>query len=98
MSPVSHRLRIATRQSPLALWQAEDVAGRLRIIHPNLQVSLVPMTTQGDRIVDRTLAQAGGKGLFIKELEFAIAEGHADIAVHSMKDVPTQLPDGMSIV
>jgi hydroxymethylbilane synthase len=91
-------LRIATRQSRLALWQAEHVATRLRELHPQLHVVLVPMTTQGDRITDRPLADIGGKGLFIKELELALAENRADIAVHSMKDVPTEMPPDMSIV
>lgn len=90
-------IRIATRQSRLALWQAEHVAARLREAHPALNVVLVPMTTQGDRITDRPLAAVGGKGLFIKELEIALAQDRADIAVHSMKDVPTDLPDGMSL-
>jgi len=90
-------LRIATRQSRLALWQAEHVAARLREAHAGLVVQLVPMTTQGDRILDRSLAQVGGKGLFIKELEVAIAEGRADIAVHSMKDVPSDMPPGMTL-
>jgi hydroxymethylbilane synthase len=88
-------LRIATRQSKLALWQAEHVARKLRDSHPALRVTLVPMTTQGDRVLDRSLAQVGGKGLFIKELEIAINEGRADIAVHSMKDVPSELPPEM---
>jgi hydroxymethylbilane synthase len=91
-------LRIATRQSRLALWQAEHVAAQLRSLHPRLEVVLVPMTTQGDRITDRTLAAIGGKGLFIKELELALAEHRADIAVHSMKDVPSDMPPGMAIV
>ena len=91
-------LRIATRQSRLALWQAEHVAARLRSLHPPLSVVLVPMTTQGDRVTDRPLAEIGGKGLFIKELELALAEDRADIAVHSMKDVPTEMPPGMTIV
>jgi hydroxymethylbilane synthase len=90
-------LRIATRQSRLALWQAQHVAAQLRAAHPGLAVELVPMTTQGDRILDRSLAQVGGKGLFIKELEVAIAEGRADIAVHSMKDVPSDMPPGMTL-
>jgi hydroxymethylbilane synthase len=90
-------IRIATRQSRLALWQAQHVASRLREAHPELSVELVPMTTQGDRILDRTLAQVGGKGLFIKELEIAITEGRADIAVHSMKDVPSDMPPGMTL-
>src|SRR5262249_49824528 len=97
MSAAANTLRIATRQSRLALWQAEHVTARLRAAHPGLVVELVPMTTQGDRILDRTLAQVGGKGLFIKELEIAIAEGRADIAVHSMKDVPSDMPPGMTL-
>ncbi len=88
-------MRIATRQSRLALWQAEHVAALLRAAHAGLDVVLVPMTTQGDRILDRPLANIGGKGLFIKELELAMAEHRADIAVHSMKDVPSELPEGM---
>jgi hydroxymethylbilane synthase len=97
VSASSGLLRIATRQSRLALWQAQHVAAKLREAHPDLTVELVPMTTQGDRIVDRSLAQVGGKGLFIKELEIAIAEGRADIAVHSMKDVPSDMPPGMTL-
>jgi hydroxymethylbilane synthase len=93
MSP----LRIATRQSKLALWQAEHVATLLRAAHPSLQVELVKITTQGDRILDRPLADIGGKGLFIKELEVALTEQRADIAVHSMKDVPSDLPAGMAL-
>jgi len=95
MSSSEHILRIATRQSRLALWQAEHVAALLRAAHPGLKVELVPMTTQGDRILDRPLANIGGKGLFIKELELAMSEHRADIAVHSMKDVPSELPPGM---
>ena len=91
------RLRIATRRSALALWQAEHVAGLLRAAHPALEVSLVPMVTAGDRIQDRALSAVGGKGLFIKELEVAIADGRAELAVHSMKDVPAALPDGFVI-
>ncbi len=90
-------LRIATRKSPLALWQAEHVAALLREAHPALQVELVPMSTKGDRIQDRSLAAIGGKGLFIKELEVALETDRADIAVHSMKDVPGDLPDGLLI-
>jgi hydroxymethylbilane synthase len=90
-------LRIATRRSQLALWQAEYVAAALRQAHPDLGVELVPMSTQGDRIQDRSLAAIGGKGLFIKELEAALDESRADIAVHSMKDVPTELPPGFLI-
>lgn len=90
-------LRIATRRSRLALWQAEHVAARLRAAHPDLEVELVPMVTEGDRILDRSLAEVGGKGLFIKELEVAMFEGRADLAVHSMKDVPAELPEGMTL-
>lgn len=90
-------LRIATRQSRLALWQAEHVASRLKQLHPALTVELVGITTQGDRIRDRPLASLGGKGLFIKELEVAILEGRADIAVHSMKDVTVDFPDGLHL-
>ena len=91
------RLRIATRKSRLALWQAEEVARRLREQHTGLEVELVTMTTQGDKILDTPLAKVGGKGLFVKELEVGILEGTADIAVHSMKDVPAELPDGLHI-
>jgi hydroxymethylbilane synthase len=90
-------LRIATRKSPLALWQAEHVAALLRNAHPGLRVELVPTLTQGDRILDRSLAVIGGKGLFIKELEVAMEEMRADIAVHSMKDVPAEMPPGFHI-
>ncbi len=94
---MSAEIRIATRRSRLALWQAEQVAARLTVAHPGLAVRLLPMVTEGDRIVDRALASAGGKGLFIKELEAAILAGQADIAVHSMKDVPAVLPAAMVI-
>jgi hydroxymethylbilane synthase len=90
-------IRIATRESRLALWQAEHVASLLCRHHPGLTVELVPMTTQGDQVLDRTLAKIGGKGLFIKELESAMLEGRADIAVHSMKDVPANLPEAFEI-
>lgn len=90
-------IRIATRRSALALWQAEHVATRLRELHPGRRVELVPMTTRGDRILDRPLAEIGGKGLFLKELEVAMQRGEADIAVHSMKDVPMQLEPGFAI-
>jgi hydroxymethylbilane synthase len=90
-------LRIATRKSQLALWQAEHVAALLRRAHAGLAVELVPMTTQGDRIQDRSLAAIGGKGLFIRELEVALEERRADIAVHSMKDLPADLPEGLTI-
>lgn len=94
---MSGHLRIATRQSALALWQAEHVAARLRALHPGLAVELVPMTTRGDQIIDRPLATIGGKGLFLKELEVALLEHRADIAVHSYKDVPMQLEPGFVI-
>jgi len=90
-------LRIATRESPLALWQAHHVKALLREAHPALAVELVPMTTAGDQLLDRSLATAGGKGLFVKELETAMLEGRADIAVHSMKDVPARLPPGLCL-
>jgi hydroxymethylbilane synthase len=90
-------LRIATRESALALWQAEYVAARLRALHRGLVVELVPMTTRGDQIMDRPLAQVGGKGLFLKELEVAMQEGRAELAVHSMKDVPAELEPGFAI-
>jgi hydroxymethylbilane synthase len=90
-------LRIATRQSALALWQAEHVAARLRALHAGLVVELVPMSTRGDQIIDRPLAAIGGKGLFLKELEVAMLEERADIAVHSFKDVPMQLEPGFAI-
>jgi hydroxymethylbilane synthase len=90
-------LRIATRKSALALWQAEHVAARLRAQHAELQIELVPMTTRGDDIVDRPLASLGGKGLFLKELETAMLEDRADIAVHSFKDVPMELEPGFAI-
>lgn len=90
-------LRIATRTSPLALWQAGHVKQLLEIAHPGLAVALLPMTTSGDRLQDRTLAAAGGKGLFVKELEEALLDGRADLAVHSMKDVPAKLPEGLCL-
>ena len=93
----SRPLRIATRQSALALWQAEHVAARLRAAHPGLGVELVPMTTRGDQITDRPLADIGGKGLFLKELEVAMLERRADIAVHSFKDMPAELEAGFAI-
>ncbi len=91
-------LRIATRQSPLALWQAEFVRGELLRHHPGLTIELVKMTTQGDRLLGAPLAAAGGKGLFLKELEEGLMDGRADIAVHSMKDVTVELPAGLAIV
>ncbi len=94
---MSAPLRIATRQSALALWQAEHVAARLRAAHPGLDVELLPMTTRGDRIADRPLSEIGGKGLFLKELEVAMQQRRADIAVHSFKDVPMELDAGFVI-
>jgi len=91
------QLKIATRESALALWQADHVAGCLRLRYPNLQVSLVPMTTKGDQILDRPLSQIGGKGLFLKELEEAMLAGQADCAVHSLKDVPMQLESAFAL-
>src|SRR5690606_21595444 len=90
-------IRIATRKSPLAVWQAEHVASALKARHPGLEVELVRMTTRGDKILDAPLAQIGGKALFVKELEEGLFEGRADIAVHSMKDVPAQLPEGLHL-
>ncbi|WP_018150620.1 hydroxymethylbilane synthase [Leeia oryzae] len=91
------RLVIATRESPLALWQAEHVRDLLKAAYPSLEVTLLGMTTQGDRILDVTLSKIGGKGLFVKELEAAMMAGRADIAVHSMKDVPMHLPEGFTL-
>lgn len=90
-------LRIATRQSPLALWQANFVKAELERYHPNLTVELVTMVTKGDVILDTPLAKIGGKGLFVKELELALLEERADIAVHSMKDVPMSFPEGLGL-
>jgi hydroxymethylbilane synthase len=88
------RLVIATRRSRLALWQAEHIKDLLESVHPGLAVELLPMSTRGDELLDRSLDKLGGKGLFVKELETAMAEGRADLAVHSMKDVPADLPPG----
>ncbi|WP_229679177.1 hydroxymethylbilane synthase [Dyella caseinilytica] len=90
-------LRIATRKSALALWQAEHVADLLCKAHPGLRVELVPLSTRGDEILDKSLATIGGKGLFLKELEVAMLEGHADLAVHSLKDVPSELEPGFTL-
>ncbi|WP_371374306.1 hydroxymethylbilane synthase [Thalassotalea aquiviva] len=90
-------LRIATRKSALAMWQAEYVKARLEFFHPDLTVELLPMVTKGDIILDSPLSKVGGKGLFVKELEVAMLEGRADIAVHSMKDVPVEFPDGLGL-
>src|SRR5256885_13471276 len=91
------RLTIATRRSRLALWQAEHIKARLQALHPKLTVDLLPLSPRGDGLIDRRLDGVGGKGLFIKELESAMAEGRADIAVHSMKDVPAELPPGFAL-
>lgn len=88
-------LNIATRKSPLAMWQAEHIKSRLESLYPELEVNLVTMVTQGDKILDTPLAKIGGKGLFVKELEQALYDGRADIAVHSLKDVPMELPEGL---
>jgi hydroxymethylbilane synthase len=90
-------LRIATRKSQLALWQAEYVKAELEKHHPGIQVELVPLVSRGDKILDVPLAKVGGKGLFVKELEQALMEGSADIAVHSMKDVPMEFPQGLAL-
>ncbi len=97
MEPAPQPLRIATRRSKLALWQAEHVRDLLRRRHPGLEVELVTFTTRGDKILDAPLARVGGKGLFVKELEEALLDGRADLAVHSMKDVPVELPGGLEI-
>jgi hydroxymethylbilane synthase len=91
------KVRIATRKSALALWQAEYVKAQLEKFHHDIHVELVPMTTKGDIILDTPLAKVGGKGLFVKELEVAMLEGRADIAVHSMKDVPVEFPEGLGL-
>ena len=91
------KLRIATRTSPLAMWQAEHVASRLQALYPDLQVEMVGMVTRGDKILDSPLSKIGGKGLFVKELEVGMLEGTADIAVHSMKDVPMEFPEGLHL-
>jgi len=91
------KLVIATRRSRLAMWQAEHIKEKLEALHKGLQVELLPLSTRGDELLDRRLDDAGGKGLFVKELETALAEARADLAVHSMKDVPAELPPGFSI-
>lgn len=94
---MSHTLTIATRESPLALWQAHYVRNALLAAHSDLQVELLGMTSRGDQILDKPLAKVGGKGLFVKELETALLDGRADIAVHSMKDVPMEFPEGLCL-
>lgn len=95
--PALTTLNIATRQSPLALWQAEHIRDRLLAMYPNLTINLLKIVTKGDKILDTPLAKIGGKGLFVKELEQAMYDKQADIAVHSLKDVPMQLPEGLML-
>ena len=90
-------LKIATRKSPLALWQTEFVASQLREAHPGIEIELVPLSTRGDEVLDRSLAAIGGKGLFLKELEVAMQRGDANLAVHSLKDVPMELEEGFTL-
>ena len=97
MSAPKTSLRIATRKSLLALWQAEYVKAELLKFHPHLHIELVPLTSRGDKILDVPLAKVGGKGLFVKELEQALLAHEADIAVHSMKDVPMEFPEGLGL-
>ena len=97
MNQSRSELRIATRGSPLALWQAEHVAGRLEALHPEMKIELVVMKTSGDKILDTPLAKIGGKGLFVKELENGLLDGRADLAVHSLKDVPVEFPPGLEL-
>jgi hydroxymethylbilane synthase len=97
MSLSRQQIRIATRGSPLALWQAEHVSARLRAMHPGLDVSLLTMKTRGDKFLDAPLAKVGGKGLFVKELEIGLLDGSADLAVHSLKDVPVEFPEGLEL-
>jgi len=97
MTASRSELRIATRGSPLALWQAEHVAARLKALYPHLKVSLLKMKTRGDKLLDAPLSKVGGKGLFVKELELGLLDGRADLAVHSLKDVPVHFPDGLEL-
>src|SRR6187402_256238 len=90
-------LRIATRQSPLALWQAEYIKQGLEILYPDLIIELLGLTTEGDRHLEQTLSKAGGKSLFVKELEQALLDNRAEIAVHSIKDVPMDFPQGLAL-
>ncbi len=96
MQPPS-KLVIASRESRLAMWQAEHVRARLALLYPQCSIEILGMTTRGDQILDRALSKVGGKGLFVKELEVAMAEGRADLAVHSLKDVPMDLPEGFAL-
>lgn len=97
MNSAPTKLIIASRESRLAMWQAENVRDRLRALYPSCDVQILGMTTRGDQILDRALSKVGGKGLFVKELEVAMEEGRADLAVHSLKDVPMELPEGFSL-
>ena len=94
---VKSKLRIATRKSPLALWQANFVKQAVESAHADIRVELIPMSTRGDKLLDSPLSKIGGKALFVKELENAILSDHADVAVHSMKDVPMELPEGLAL-
>ncbi|HZX25655.1 MAG TPA: hydroxymethylbilane synthase [Telluria sp.] len=94
---MTNRLIIASRESRLAMWQAEHVRARLAALYPQCSIDILGMTTRGDQILDRALSKVGGKGLFVKELEVAMAEGRADLAVHSLKDVPMELPEGFTL-
>lgn len=94
---MSKPIRIATRKSPLALWQAEEVARQLKQYHGDIDIELVKISTKGDKFLDAPLAKVGGKGLFVKELEQGMLDGEADIAVHSMKDVPMEFPPGLHL-
>ena len=91
------KLVIASRESVLAMWQAKHIQSRLQQLYPHIDVSILGMTTQGDQILDKTLSKIGGKGLFVKELEQALLEGRAHLAVHSIKDVPMVLPEGFAL-
>src|SRR3954469_14604964 len=96
-SPLPTKLIIASRESRLAMWQAEHVRAKLFALYPQCSIEILGMTTRGDQILDKTLSKVGGKGLFVKELEIAMTEGRADLAVHSLKDVPMELPDGFEL-
>jgi len=94
---MSQTIRIATRKSPLALWQAEEVSRQLRLLYPDINIELVKIVSKGDKFLDAPLAKVGGKGLFVKELEQSMLDGESDIAVHSMKDVPMVFPEGLHL-
>lgn len=94
---IPSKLIIASRESRLAMWQAKDVQARLSLLYPQCSIEILGMTTRGDQILDRSLSKVGGKGLFVKELELALADGRADLAVHSLKDVPMELPEGYAL-